>query len=228
MNIGKMFEVGKGLFRLLSGTADQGYISQDQARQADAQYRPEPQSPAPNHQESGPLPRADRDLSPHFGLFELTKTNNAALQAKNRILTDAQLMKLHELALLTEKIRAIMGCAIDIHSGFRCPDLNAATTKAAPKSQHMLCEACDWTTVGPDDEALVEAAFQKVLVAARRGDIKFGQLIVEKAQRGFSKSVWVHISMGLPYRDPARCGEVMRMVEKDGEQVYTLVERIPQ
>jgi len=72
----------------------------------------------------------------------------------------------------------------------------------------------------------IEAAFQKVLAAAKRGEIKFGQLIVEQAQRGYSKSIWIHISLGKPYRDPARCGEVLRMVEKDGEQVYTLIERI--
>jgi hypothetical protein len=72
----------------------------------------------------------------------------------------------------------------------------------------------------------IEAAFQKVLAAAKAGQIKFGQLIVEQAQRGYSKSIWVHVSIGRPYRDPARCGEVMRMVEKDGKPVYTRVEQL--
>jgi hypothetical protein len=211
-------EIGKGLLKTLQGKGDEGYIPPT------PQGSPPPQPVDPDQAR----PRADSNLSEHFGLFELTKTNNAALQAKNRILTDAQVGKLTELAALMEQVRSTMGCAIDVHSGYRCPELNAATTKAAKKSQHMLCEACDWGPVGPEDEAAVEAAFQKVLAAAKAGDIKFGQLIVEKAQRGFSKSVWVHISMGLPYRDPARCGEVMRMTEQNGEQVYTLIEKVPQ
>lgn len=221
MDIGKAIETGKNMFKFLTGHAEDGYIPQ-QTPMVGSHALPEP--PAAGDQA---LPRADVDLSLHFGLFELTKTNNAALQAKNRFLTDAQLKKARELAALMEQIRTIMGCAIDVHSGYRCPDLNAATVKAASKSQHMLFEACDWSPAGPDTVESIEAAFQKVIAAAKRGEIKFGQLIVEQANRGYSKSIWIHVSMGRPYRDPARCGEVLRMVEKDGEQVYTLIERLP-
>lgn len=220
MDIGKMIETGKNVFKLLTGKSEEGYIPQKTPVVGShaTPVAPTAQDPA--------LPRADVDLSLHFGLFELTKTNNAALQAKNRFLTDAQLKKARELAALMEQIRTIMGCAIDVHSGYRCPDLNAATAKAASKSQHMLFEACDWSPAGPDTVESIETAFQKVLAAAKRGEIKFGQLIVEQANRGYSKSIWIHVSLGRPYRDPARCGEVLRMVEKDGEQVYTLIERL--
>jgi|CXWL01.1.fsa_nt_gi hypothetical protein len=220
MDIGKMIETGKNVFKLLTGKSEEGYIPQ-KTPVVGSHAMPA----APTAQDPA-LPRADVDLSPHFGLFELTKTNNAALQSKNRFLTDAQLKKARELAALMEQIRTIMGCAIDVHSGYRCPDLNAATAKAATKSQHMLFEACDWSPAGPDTVESIEAAFQKVLAAAKRGEIKFGQLIVEQANRGYSKSIWIHVSLGRPYRDPARCGEVLRMVEKDGEQVYTLIERL--
>lgn len=218
MDIGKLIATAKGVFKVLQGTEAEGYTPQGQ---------PPAQAPTPHVQEAGPLPRADRDLSDHFGLFEMTKTNNAALQAKNRMLTDAQMTKLHELALLMEKIRTIISGAVDVHSAYRCPDLNAATQAAAKKSQHMLCEACDWSPAGPDTVESIEIAFQAVIAAARRGEIAFGQLIVEQAQRGYSKSIWIHISLGRPYRDPARCGEIMRMVEKDGVAVYTLIERLP-
>jgi hypothetical protein len=218
MDIGQIIATAKGVFKVLQGTEAEGYVPPTAPAA--------PPAPVP-HQESGPLPRADRDMSEHFGLFELTKTNNAALQAKNRILTDAQMSKLHELAMLMEKIRTIIGGAVDVHSAYRCPDLNAATQAAAKKSQHMLCEACDWSPAGPDTVESIEIAFQKVIAAARRGEIKFGQLIVEQANRGYSKSIWVHISLGLPHRDPARCGEIMRMVENDGVPVYTLIERLP-
>jgi hypothetical protein len=224
MDIGKMLEIGKGLLKLLKGTSAEGYIPQIPALKgaSDAPQSPAVVSQAP----SAALPRADMPLTAHFGLFELTKTSNAALQAKNRILTDAQISKAKALAALMEQIRMIMGCGIDVHSGYRSPDLNAATTGAATKSQHMLFEACDWSPVGSDTEASVEAAFQKVLAAAKNGEIKFGQLIVEQASRSYGKSLWVHTSLGAGYRDPARCGEVLRMVEKDGKAVYTMLERI--
>ncbi len=221
MDIGKLIETGKDVFKLLTGRAGEGYIPR-QTPMVGSHALPQP--PAPGDQA---LPRADVDLSPHFGLFEMTKTNNAALQAKNRFLTDAQLVKGRVVAAQMEQVRTIIGGAVDVHSAYRCPDLNAATAKAATKSQHMLFEACDWSPAGPDTVESIEAAFQKVLAAARRGEIKFGQLIVEQANRGYSKSIWIHISLGAPYRDPARCGEVLRMVEKDGEQVYTLIERLP-
>jgi len=229
MDIAKLIETGRNLFKLLTGRAGEGYVPPGSVLvpAGPGASASQPVVPGPAATSGPPMPRADMALTANFGLWELTKTNNAALQAKNRILTDAQVRKLKEVAELMEKVRTIIGGAVDVHSGYRSPDLNAATKGAAPKSQHMLCEACDWSPAGPDTEASIEAAFQKVLAAAKRGEIKFGQLIVEQAQRGYSKSIWVHVSIGRPYRAADRCGEVMRMVEKDGKAVYTLIERLP-
>lgn len=220
MRLAEIIEIVKGIFKVFQGTADQGYVP-PKAASEDAPVAPQAATGAATA-------RGDLLLSAHFGLFELTKTNNAALQGKNRILTDEQVSKLGEVANLMEKVREIVGAGINVHSGYRSPDLNAATVGSAKKSQHILCEACDWSPVGATTEAEMDAAFDKVLSAAKAGQIKFGELIVEKAMRGFSTSVWVHISIGLPYRDAARCGEALKMIEQDGKQVYTLVGKVPQ
>lgn len=165
----------------------------------------------------------NRQISEHFSLYELTVTNNTALQQENRTLTPDQVKKLGELALLMENVRSIVGAPVSIHSGYRCPALNAATVGSAVKSQHMLCEAADWSIAGrPDTSYEVEMPFQKVLAAAKSGQIKFGQLIVESAQRDYGSVSWVHISLGQPYRDISRCGEVLRMTNGS----YILIEKI--
>ncbi len=51
----------------------------------------------------------------------------------------------------------------------------------------------------------------------------FGQLIFEEADRGYSKVHWIHMSLGAPFRDLSRCGEVLTM--KDGK--YKLIMRAP-
>lgn len=152
----------------------------------------------------------DRPLSAHFSLYELTKTANPALQAANRDLTNEQIGKLGEVALILEACREVVGVPLNVHSGYRAPALNGATPGSSKTSQHPLCEAADWVPAG---ELTVEDAFQKVWAAARASQIRFGQLIVEQAARDYGVVQWVHISLGRPYRDPARCGEVLRMVD---------------
>lgn len=163
--------------------------------------------------------RTDRPISEHFKLYEMTVTSNSALQQENRTLTAMQITKLGELALLMETVREICGDPISIHSGYRSPSLNAATAGSALHSQHMLCEAADWSIAGaPGTAEAVEGPFQKVLSAAKSGQIKFGQLIIESAARDYGSVYWVHISLGAPYRDQSRCGEVLRM--ENGSYVF--------
>lgn len=174
--------------------------------------------------EDVPRPRKDRKITAqgNFGLFEITKTNNTALQDQNRMLTNRQAKKLDELGELMEIVREILGVPIDVHSGYRSPALNGSTKGSSKLSQHMRCEACDFSPAGPDTEASIEAAFDKLREAAKSGRLKFGQLIFESAARDYGRAVWLHISMGRPYRSARRCGEVKTM--RDGK--YTLVERI--
>ena len=162
-------------------------------------------------------------LSEHFTLEELTATSNEALQAKNRELTDEQVEKLKILAAHAERIRELCGGRpVRVHSGYRSPDLNGATLGSSSTSQHPRCEALDLDVIGqplPD-------TFNALLTAARAGKFKFGQLILERADRGLSVSEWVHCSVPGSL-DPEKVGQVMKMeAGPDGKPHYVLIDRL--
>lgn len=164
----------------------------------------------------------DRKLSPHFSLFDLTRTDHADLQDENRNVTHEEEIKLAEVANLLELCRAAVGTDLEIHSGRRFLALNKRVG-GSERSQHLKCEAADFSPIGPDTEESVSDAWQKIADAARDGKLKFGQLIVESAAgRDGGRKVWAHISLGAPWRDSARCGQVMTM--KDGK--YNLISTI--
>lgn len=167
----------------------------------------------------------DSWLSPHFSLFALTRTEHTDLQDENRIITIEEEIKLRDLANLLEDLRAALGCDIDVHSARRCQSLNSRVGSSS-KSQHLLCEAADLSPAGPDDEASVSAAHAKLVAAAKAGRFRFGQLILETQGAGREgRKVWIHASLGRPYRDAARCGEVFRM--DDGKRTSP-IEHVPQ
>lgn len=169
-------------------------------------------------------------LTPHFSLDELTVTNNAALQAKNRILTGEQVAKLEQLAQHCERMRDICGgLPLRVHSGYRSPDLNDATHGSSSTSQHPRCEAVDFDVPGQT----LEDSFNHLLEAARAGKFQFGQLIIEEADRGYkdpdgqeSIARWVHCSV-IGTLDPAKVGQVMKMqAGEDGKPHYVLIDQI--
>lgn len=164
----------------------------------------------------------DKKLSEHFSLSDLTRTDHAEFQEENRKVAAEELAKLVRLALLLEECRTLVGGELDIHSGRRCLALNKRVG-GSEKSQHVKCEAADISPRGPDSEESVADAWQKLATAARKKKLKFGQLIFESASEGREgRKFWVHISLGAPYRDAARCGEVLTM--KDGK--YTTISQI--
>ena len=162
-------------------------------------------------------------LSDHFSLYELTVTSNAALQEANRDITDDQVVKLKALAAHGEAIRAICGGGpIIVHSGYRSPALNGATVGASGTSQHPRCEAIDFHVVGQD----LATTFDLLLVAARAGKFRFGQLILESADRGYASVAWIHCSV-IGTLDQAKVGQVLRMqAGLDGKQHYLLVAKL--
>ena len=168
---------------------------------------------------------ANQDLSwpAHFSFNELTITNNAKLQEQNRKEAQASniLANLKVLAELLEKIRTKTG-PLEIHSGFRCPTLNGATVGSSLKSQHMQGQACDFSRPGPDTEASVNGLHNDVLDALLEQGLVFGQLIKECTDRRYGKSVWLHLSLGMPYRNQNKCGQVLEM--RNG--IYTFVRQV--
>jgi hypothetical protein len=163
----------------------------------------------------------DKQLSPHFSLFQLTVTTHSDLQEENRHVTQDEELRLGALANLLESCRAILGCDLDVHSGRRYLELNKRVG-GSDRSQHLKCEAADFSPCGPDTEETVTNAWQRLATAAREGRLRFGQLIVENQAGREGRAYWIHVSLGAPYRDKARCGEVLSM--KDGK--YTLISKI--
>lgn len=164
----------------------------------------------------------DKQLSPHFSLYQLTRTDHADLQEENRHVTFDEEAKLCQVANLLETCQTILGCDLDVHSGRRYLELNKRVG-GSDRSQHMKCEACDFSPAGPDSEESVVDAWQKLATAARAGRLHFGQLIVESAAgRDGGRKVWIHISLGSPWRDKSRCGQVLTM--KDGK--YELISTV--
>lgn len=148
----------------------------------------------------------DRNLTDHFTLFELTKTNHPALQEQNRDLSPIQITKLTALARLLEHVRFVLGTPLTIHSGYRCPEVNKAAG-SSDRSQHLLCEAADFVPGQQDLGFAFRTLWKDVL---ERG-ANVGQLIHETAYRPYGVTSWIHISLGVPYRDEDRCKQILRM-----------------
>jgi hypothetical protein len=160
-------------------------------------------------------------LTTNFTVGEYLRTDHAEYAAANQIVTLAQMGKLKQVATLEEIVRATLGCALHNHSGYRCPALNSAVGSSG-RSQHLLCEAVDFDRWGSVYTAeTLKKDFDTIVLAARAGKLRFGQLIMENAKRytktGTEVSMWLHISLGAPWRPAERCGQLLSM--KDG--VYT-------
>ena len=140
----------------------------------------------------------------------MTATGQAALQAANRQEAEAFRASILATAQLMETVRAILGVGIRVNSGFRGPSVNAAVG-GSKTSQHMRGEACDFVPVG----LTLDQAWAALLPAVEDGRLKVGQLLSERG--------WIHVSLGAPYRDPARCGEIGR---QDAKGVVRIERRI--
>lgn len=155
----------------------------------------------------------DRPLSPHFSLHALTRTDHADLQEDNRAVTQEEELKLGEVANLLEEARTALGCDLDVHSGRRALRLNQRVGSSS-KSQHLRCEAVDFSPAGPDTEETVTNAWQRLATAGRAGILRFGQLILEAQSDGREgRKWWIHLSLGAPHRDAARCGEILTLID---------------
>ena len=162
----------------------------------------------------------NRKLTDHFTLYDLTATNHEDLQYTNRLLSDDQTAKLQRVAELVEMVWSILEVPVMISSGYRCAALNQAVGSSL-RSQHLLCEAADIVPRGME----VLDAFKKLRQAAKEHKFHFGQLLFEQANRGYGEGVsWIHISLGFPYRNIQRCGQILTM----NEGTYTLIDTIPQ
>lgn len=148
----------------------------------------------------------NKQLTDHFDLYQLTKTSWNQYQKMNRNVTDEQIAKLTALAKLLEHVMYVLSVPLTINSAYRCPELNTAIG-STPRSQHMLCEAADFTPGAQD----LGFAFRTLWKDVKSNGPNVGQLIHETAVRPYGTTSWIHISLGVPYRSDDRCLQVLRM-----------------
>jgi putative chitinase len=113
-------------------------------------------------------------LSPHFSLNELTVTNTGLPNAP----PPPELANLTETAALMEMVRALLGHAITVNSGYRSPAVNKKVGGVA-SSDHVKGMAVDFVCPEFGDCYAIAKAIEA-------SNIPFGQLIYEGS--------WVHIS----------------------------------
>jgi len=159
-------------------------------------------------------------LSPHFTLRELASTGHRSLLEDNsRQAQDSTTIRsLTALCeTLLEPIRVHFAAPVVIHSGYRSGALNK-TIGGSKTSQHMRGEAADLHVVG--------VPLRDVWEWVADSGLPFGQLILEGYAAG--EPSWLHISLGAPWRDSARCGQVMDAVvdKATGKARYRLVKQV--
>jgi len=143
-------------------------------------------------------------LSNNFTLKEMTRTMYDQFQEGNRkAVTPTILNTLKALCTtILQPIRDHFGLIIDVSSGFRYGPLNQEVG-GDDVSQHLYGEAADFSVRGLDCNQGSDAVFQWIY---KLSGIKFGQLVHETKPN----SIWIHVSLGEPYRSSADCGQVFR------------------
>jgi len=123
-------------------------------------------------------------LSEHFSLSQLIASETADARGIDNTPPVELLHNLQRLAAGLEQIRALIGCELEISSGYRGPSLNRAVG-GTEGSQHMRGEAADFSA----------AAFGTPLEVCRAiaaSSIAFDQLIHEYGDK--PSGGWVHVS----------------------------------
>ena len=125
-------------------------------------------------------------LSSYYTLARLAHSDTARARGIDNTPPEALLPNLRLLARGLDRVRRLLGHRLEISSGYRCPELNAAVG-GVPNSQHAQGLAVDFTCPGFGPPIAVARAI-------RQSDIAFDQCIYEFAE-------WVHLSFS---RTPRR------------------------
>lgn len=144
-------------------------------------------------------------LTPHFSLFEMTRTNVREDNTPSPEVV-AALKALCENIL--EPLRDAIGKPIHVSSGYRSKAVNTAIG-GSKTSQHMKGEAADFECFGIPNAELA----QKIIDL----DLPFDQLILEFYTPGIPQSGWIHCS----YRNNGKNGkQVLTALRINGKTVY--------
>lgn len=149
-------------------------------------------------------------LSPHFTLRELTRSDTAARLGMTNMPDETGIARLTMVAhYVLEPVRDRFG-PTRVNCGYRDPAVNARVPGAAKKSQHMECWAVDFETVNASNDEV--AAW----IAAGNLPHGFDQLIREFRVPGVPSSGWVHCS----WTDARLRHSILTAARQGGRTVY--------
>jgi hypothetical protein len=141
------------------------------------------------------------NLTPHFTLEELTRSQTAVRRGLNNTPNSTHVFNLERLAYQLEVIRTIVGKPIQITSGYRSYDVNAAVG-GSKTSDHMEGCAADFVVAGMTPSEVIEKV---------KDFIPHKQLIEEFGR-------WVHFSIPENYG-----GEILLATKNEGKVTYERV-----
>jgi hypothetical protein len=143
------------------------------------------------------------NLSPHFTLEELTRSEVAARNGWDNSPNQEEIANLQRLAYLLEKVKeAVGGKPVMINSGFRSKQVNDSVG-SKDSSQHRIGCAADIRVPGMTPRQVVEACIT--------ASVLFDQIILEF-------DAWTHISVST---DPTLAPRHSRLIiDKQGTRVY--------
>jgi len=125
-------------------------------------------------------------LSPHFSLAELTKSQTAERQGIDNTPGPAEIEHLRRVCEeILEPVRTHFGVPFSPSSGFRCLALNRAIG-SKDTSQHIFGQAADFEVPGQTNPAVAQWIAD---------NLAYDQLILEFYQPGIPGSGWVHCSI---------------------------------
>lgn len=149
-------------------------------------------------------------VSKHFSLRELTRSETARRKGVANIPAPADLDNIRYTAAQLENIRAYVGRPIIITSCYRSEQVNRLVG-GSPTSAHRFGLAADCDAAG-----LTSAQFAAEIIRMRNeGKIAFDQLILEFPERG--DGAWVHIGFK---RNGTPRGQILTATKRNGKTVY--------
>lgn len=119
-------------------------------------------------------------MSVHFTLAEFVRSRVATEHGIDNAVPEKLMTNLEFTMAGCERIRAYLGHAMTITSGYRCPELNHEVG-GAENSQHLSAQAADFICPGFGPPRLIVKALKPM-----RFVLGIDQLILEKT--------WVHVS----------------------------------
>jgi zinc D-Ala-D-Ala carboxypeptidase len=144
-------------------------------------------------------------LTPHFSVAELTRSEYAVRKGIDNTPNDEVLANLLLLADGLERVRSVLGVSVYISSGYRSQKVNAGIGGATnPPSAHTLGLAADFTA--PEFGSPLEICRA---LESQQDEVDFDQLINE--------GTWVHIS----FKEASPRGEILTAHFNGGKATYT-------